>query len=55
MDGNQKINCSVSSCKFNNNNNQKCMLQQIHVAPINDCETCAPDESMCSSYEFDEE
>lgn len=55
MEGNQKINCSVESCKFNNFNTHDCMLEQIHVTPIDDCDTCEPDESMCSSYEYDEE
>ena len=55
MEKNQKINCTVSSCKYNNVNTKGCMLEQIHVTPIPDCNTCEPDESMCSSYEFDRE
>lgn len=54
MDTNQKINCTVESCRFNNNQSQKCKLEQIIVTPINNCKTKQPDESMCSSYENNE-
>lgn len=47
----QKINCTVESCKFNNYNAQECLLKQITVTPIQNCNTKKPDESMCSSYE----
>ncbi len=47
---NQKIKCTVDSCKFNNCNNQECILKQIMVTPMNNCKTKTPDESMCSSY-----
>lgn len=47
----QKINCTVESCKFNDGNNNKCILKQITVTPVDDVETELPDESMCSSYE----
>lgn len=51
MDAKQKINCTVSSCKFNECEKKKCSLEQIIVTPIPDCKTCKPDESMCSTYE----
>lgn len=51
MENDQKINCTVSSCKFNNEQRQECNLRQIIVEPTHDCETQQPDESMCSSYE----
>lgn len=51
MDLKQKINCTVSSCKFNENEKKKCLLDQIVVTPIPDCKTCKSDESMCSTYE----
>ena len=51
METNQKINCTVESCKFNNQEKQMCELKQIIVTSINDCNTKKPDESMCSSYE----
>lgn len=52
MEKNQKINCTVESCKFNNIDNKECVLKQIMVTPMQDCNTKKPDESMCSSYEF---
>lgn len=51
MDKNQKINCTVESCKYNNQEKQECELKQIMVTPIDNCKTRQPDESMCSSYE----
>lgn len=53
-DKNQEINCTVTSCKFNNGIESKCTLEKIHVAPIDDFETMEPDESMCASYEYEE-
>ncbi len=47
----QKINCTVESCKFNDYNNQECLLKQITVTPKQNCNTKQPEESMCSSYE----
>ncbi len=55
MDKNQKINCTVGSCKYNDEQRQQCMLEQIIVEPILGCDTKEPDESMCSSYENNEE
>lgn len=51
MDKNQKINCTVSSCKYNNNQIQKCKLDSIIVTPVEGVNTGNPDESMCSSYD----
>lgn len=47
---NQKINCTVTSCKYNDKQRQLCELEHIIVTPIQGCETKQPDESMCSSY-----
>jgi hypothetical protein len=55
MDKNQKINCTVRSCKFNNIDKEQCKLSQITVEPIDDCDTCECDESMCGNYEYEEE
>lgn len=55
MEANQKINCTVSSCKYNNLENQKCTLEAIHVAPTENVNTETPDESMCASYKFNQE
>ena len=54
MDANQKINCTVESCKYNNTQEQVCSLKQIIVTPTEDCHTEETDESMCSSYEYEE-
>ena len=52
MDTNQKINCTVESCKFNNEQRQLCQLQAIVVEPCQNCGNGnAADESMCGSYE----
>lgn len=51
MERNQKINCTVASCKYNNTENAECVLKAIHVSPMEGCETKKPDESMCASYE----
>lgn len=50
MEKKQKINCTVGSCKYNNQN-QECMLETIIVTPKQNCNTKKADESMCSSYE----
>ena len=51
MENDQKINCTVSSCKYNNNQKQKCNLQSIIVTPVEGVDTQNPDESMWSSYD----
>ncbi len=51
MDKNQKINCTVNSCKYNNCHKQECDLESIVVTPVTGVNTEEPDESMCSSYE----
>lgn len=51
MDKNQKISCSVSSCKYNNSQKQECKLQTIMVTPVEGVDSGNPDESMCSSYD----
>lgn len=50
MEKNQKINCTVTSCKYNDDGRQECKLEQIIVTPIIGCNTKQSDESMCSSY-----
>ena len=51
----QKINCTVHTCKFNDTQCQKCNLQQIVVEPMQNCQTKQADESMCGSYEYNQE
>ena len=55
MEKNQKINCTVSSCKYNNTEHAKCILKAIQVSPMEGCNTKTPDESMCASYENENE
>lgn len=55
MDENQTINCTVESCRYNDCENQLCELKQIMVAPTQNINTEEPDESMCASYEYDDE
>lgn len=52
MEKNQKINCTVTSCVYNNGEEKECTLKQIIVTPVQDCSTKKPDESMCGSYEY---
>ena len=52
MDNKQKINCTVTSCKYNKNKEQECTLEQIMVTPVQECKTTNPDESMCSNYKY---
>lgn len=51
MEENQRINCSVESCRYNNKKEQLCQLKQIVVTPIMGIDTKQADESMCSSYQ----
>lgn len=55
MEVNQKINCTVASCRYNNHEKAKCTLEAIHVAPIQNMNTELADESMCASYKCDHE
>lgn len=52
MEKNQEIKCSVGSCKYNDTEYGKCLLETIQVEPITECDTKKPDESMCASYEY---
>ena len=50
MEKNQKINCTVESCKYNNSQKNECKLESIIVTPTENNYTKKPDESQCSSY-----
>lgn len=50
MEKNQKINCTVSSCTYNDSQKQKCNLEQIVVTATPNNSSSNTDESMCSSY-----
>lgn len=54
MEKGQKINCTVTSCQYNNEEQGKCILEAIEVKPVQDCATKNPDESMCASYRYEE-
>lgn len=51
MEKNQKINCTVTSCKYNDEQRQECNLETIIVTPVQGVSSSEPDESQCSSYE----
>lgn len=51
MENRQKINCTVTSCKYNEQDEHGCLLKQIVVTPKENVNTAKADESMCSSYE----
>ncbi len=55
MEGNQKIHCTVETCKYNENGQNLCKLQAIQVEPTKNCNTKQPEESMCSSYIYGKE
>ena len=55
MEGNQKIHCTVGTCKYNEKNQNLCKLQAIQVEPAKNCNTKQADESMCSSYIYGKE
>ena len=50
MEKNQKINCTVKSCEYQNDQTKTCSLQSIQVAPVAHTNTKTADESMCASY-----
>ena len=54
MEKNQKINCTVASCKYNNEDKKECELHSIVVTPVVGKNTRNTDESMCSSYKYEE-
>lgn len=51
MENRQKIHCTVGSCKYNNAQDKKCILEAIMVTPTQNNSSKKDDESMCSSYE----
>lgn len=54
MEGKQKIHCTVGTCQYNDENKNVCILEAIQVAPVQNCQTKKPDESMCASYKYEE-
>ena len=47
--GNQKINCTVCSCRYHSNQNT-CELQQINIKASKNCSSGKTEESECGSY-----
>ena len=54
MEENQKINCTVESCVYQDSANKRCKLQSINVMPVSGTNTRDVDESMCGSYEYEQ-
>lgn len=52
MEKNQKINCAVESCIYQDNKNKRCTLHAINVMPTKEITTGDTDESMCGSYKY---
>lgn len=50
MECNQKINCSVGSCKYNDITTQECTLKAINIMPHLNVNTENAKETMCISY-----
>ena len=42
--GNQKINCTVYSCKYHNQGENICQLQQIDVRASKNCSSGKPEK-----------
>ncbi|MCI8273515.1 MAG: DUF1540 domain-containing protein [Clostridia bacterium] len=53
MEKNQKINCTVESCIYQDDESKMCTLKSIHVKPVLGNGSKNKDESMCGSYECD--
>lgn len=47
--GRQSINCSVDTCKFNEQSEHICNLTSIQIAPLVQ-NADSPDESICESF-----
>ena len=52
MEKNQRINCTVQSCAYQDKNSKCCTLHAINVVPIPNNNSMQPDESKCGSYEY---
>lgn len=50
--GDQRIECTVKSCKYNKEAQSLCDLSAIKVDPCNNGSTGSPkDETLCASYD----
>lgn len=50
MGNNQKIKCTVCSCKYNGIEDCHCQLEEITVKPYPDDKSRQTDETVCSNY-----
>ncbi len=50
MNNNQKIKCTVCSCKYNGIEDCNCKLEQITIKPYPEDNSRNPDETICSNY-----
>ena len=55
MESNQKIHCSVGSCKYNDITVQECKLKAINIMPNTNVNTGDEKETMCVSYKNNKE
>ena len=55
MQDNQKINCTVDTCEYNDTDDGECTLKAIDVSPVPDSDTHTPDDSKCGSFKYDDE
>lgn len=53
-DSNQKINCDVTSCKYNDSDEELCTLEEIKVSNEDESSEEKKD-TICDSYELDED
>lgn len=49
-ENNQKIKCTVCSCKYNGIEDCSCKLDEITVEPFPDNTSRSKDETICGSY-----
>ena len=48
---NEHIKCDVENCKYQNNDDNYCTLDEIKVTCSTNDEDCSKDNTMCDSYE----
>ncbi len=53
-DSNQKINCDVTSCKYNDSDEELCTLEEIKVSNEEEVSE-EKEDTICASYELDED
>lgn len=52
MEKNQRINCTVQSCAYQDQKSKCCTLHAINVVPTPNNNSMQSDESKCGSYEY---